>query len=145
MSILDIEPNDPRMPLYEKIIIATDEDPDGQHISSLIISFFNRWFPEIIKAKKLYRLITPLVGCNIGKTRKYFYTLSEYNEFIAKHKVTNVSYFKGLGSLSLEDWHYIMDNKTLFQIITDSGANKYLDIAFGNDSERRKKWLSSAN
>jgi len=121
--------------------MATDEDPDGQHISSLIINFFHKWFPAIIKSKKLYRLITPLIGCNAGKERKYFYTLEEYNEFTKKTKVTNVTYLKGLGSLSLEDWHYVMDNKILFQIIKDSESTKYLDIAFGDSSLKRKKWL----
>lgn len=143
MSILDIEPNNPKLPVYEKIIMATDEDPDGQHISSLIINFFHKWFPEVIRSKKLYRLITPLVGCNIGKERKYFYTLDEYNEFLKTTKVTNVAYLKGLGSLSLEDWKYVMDNKVLFQIVMDAESGKYLEIAFGDSSNKRKKWLEA--
>lgn len=114
---------------------------DGHHISALLLNFFHKWFPDIIKNKKLYRLITPLIGCNIGKTRKYFYTLEEYNNFLKDNKVTNVAYLKGLGSLSLEDWKYVMENKILFQIIMDSESGKYLEIAFGDSSAKRKKWL----
>ena len=141
MSILDIEPNSSKMPLYERIIIAGDSDEDGAHITALLINFYKKWFPDIIKNKKLYQLVTPLVGCNIGKERKYFYTLGEYNDFIKKTKVTNISYFKGLGSLSLEDWKFVMENKILFQIIMDSESGKYLEIAFSDDSNKRKKWL----
>jgi topoisomerase-4 subunit B len=141
MSILEIEPGNKKLPVYEKIIIATDEDADGQHISSLIISFFHKWFPQIIEDKRLYRIITPLVSCDVGKEKKYFFTLEEFGEFTKKTKVTNVKYLKGLGSLSLKDWEHVMGNKTLFSIINDRSANKFLDIAFGDSANKRKKWL----
>jgi len=118
---------------------------DGQHITSLIINFFYKWFPQIIEHKKLYRLITPLVVCTVGKERKYFYTLEEYQEFISKTRVTNVNYLKGLGSLCLEDWEFVMNNKVLFSIIDDRSANRFLDIAFGDSSFKRKQWLEGNN
>ena len=114
---------------------------DGQHISSLIISFFHKWFPQIIENKKLFRIITPLVSCEIGKEKKYFFTMEEFNEFAKTNKAVNVKYLKGLGSLSLKDWEYIMDNKTLFSIINDRSSAKFLDIAFGDSSLKRKRWL----
>jgi len=141
MSILEIEPGSKKLPVYDKIIIATDEDADGQHISSLIISFFHRWFPQIIEDKRLYRIITPLVSCDAGKEKKYFFTFEEFQDFSTKNKVAGVKYLKGLGSLSLKDWEYVMDNKTLFSIINDRSAGKFLDIAFGDNANRRKKWL----
>jgi DNA gyrase/topoisomerase IV subunit B len=142
MSILEIEPGNGKLPMYEKIIIATDEDFDGQHISSLIISFFHKWFPEIIEKKKLYRIITPLVVCDVNKNRKYFYTTEEFNEFTKINKVTNVNYLKGLGSLSLDDWKNVMSNKILFSIINDRSADRFLEIAFGDNAQKRKNWLS---
>jgi len=142
MSILEIEPGSKKLPPYEKIIIATDEDADGQHISSLIISFFHRWFPHIIENKILYRIITPLVACDIGKERKYFYTLEEFSEFAKTNKTSNVKYLKGLGSLSLKDWEYVMEHKTFFSVINDRSSAKFLDIAFGDNSNRRKLWLA---
>ena len=141
MSILDIEPEDEKQPVFDKIIIAADEDPDGQHISSLIINFFHKWFPHIVKEKKLFKIITPLVTCTYGKDRHYFYSMEEFNEFTRTKKVANLNYLKGLGSLNIEDWLYVMDNKVLFQIVPDRSANKYLDIAFGASSLKRKKWL----
>jgi len=144
MSILDIEPSNERMPIYKKIIIATDEDPDGQHIAALLINFFQKWFPHIIKDKRLFKLTTPLVVCNYGKERKYFYNMEEFHEYTKIKKVTNINYLKGLGSLSLEfgDWDYVMNNKVLFQIILDRSSKKYLEIAFGTNTQKRKKWLS---
>jgi len=141
MSILDIEPDSEKQSVYDRIIIAADEDPDGQHISSLIINFFNKWFPHIVKDKRLYKIITPLVACNYGKTRHYFYSMEEFNEFTKVKTVSNLTYLKGLGSLSIEDWVFVMDNRVLFQIIPDRSAKKYLDIAFGASAQKRKKWL----
>jgi len=141
MSILEIEPGSPKLPVYDKIIIATDEDPDGQHISSLIINFFHKWFPQIIEEKKLYRIITPLISCEAGKERKYFYTLNDFSEFSKINKVSNVKYLKGLGSLSLKDWEHIMSHRMLFSIIHDRSSNRFLEIAFGDSSAKRKKWL----
>ena len=129
------------MPLYQKIVIAADEDPDGQHISSLLINFFHKWFPHIVKDKRLFKIITPLVACNYGKDRRYFYSMEEFQEFSKNKKVQHLTYLKGLGSLSLEDWKYVMNNKVLFQIIPDRSAKKYLEIAFGVSSIKRKKWL----
>jgi len=141
MSVLDIFPDSDKMPNFDRIVIAADEDPDGQHISSLIISFFHKWFPHIIKDKRLYKIITPLVACNYGKERKYFYTLQEFQEYSKNKSVTNLTYLKGLGSLSMEDWTHVMNNKVLFQIYPDRSAKKYLEIAFGNSAQKRKTWL----
>lgn len=143
MSILSITPDDHDHPKYDNIVIAVDNDFDGSHIFSLIINLFNKWFPNIIKRGKLYSIVTPLVVCDDKKTRKYFYSLEEYNNYAKNKKITGLNYLKGLGSLSLEDWKYVMDNKTLFKIIKDKSANKYLNIAFGDSSKLRKKWLEA--
>jgi DNA gyrase/topoisomerase IV subunit B len=85
--------------------------------------------------------MTPLIVCTVEKERKYFYTLEEFSEFTSKNKVTNVNYLKGLGSLSPEDWENVMKNKILFSVINDRSANRFLDIAFGDSSAKRRKWL----
>jgi topoisomerase-4 subunit B len=143
MSILDIEPNNSRMPGFGKIIIASDSDADGAHITSLIINFFYSWFPHVIDDGRLYQLITPLVVCDSEKERKYFYSLDEFSAYAKANRVTNVNYLKGLGSLSLDDWRYVMDNKVLFKITNDRSSKRYLEIAFGASSNKRKKWLQS--
>ena len=48
---------------------------------------------------------------------------------------------KGLGSLSIQDWEMIMSERKMFKIRIDRSAGKYMDIAFGNSADKRKKWL----
>lgn len=141
INILDLDPSERKKPLYNNVVIACDNDFDGMHIISLIINFFNKWFPNVIEDGHLFMLSTPLVVCDFKNKRKYFYSLEEFNNFVKNNKVTNVNYLKGLGSLSLDDWKYVMGNKALFQIIKDKDSDKYLDVAFGESSQKRKEWL----
>jgi hypothetical protein len=52
-----------------------------------------------------------------------------------------VRYLKGLGSLSFEDWQTVMAERKMFWIRDDRSAAKFIDIAFGNSADKRKKWL----
>jgi DNA gyrase/topoisomerase IV subunit B len=115
---------------------------DGHHISSLLINFFYKWFPNVVEEGRLLKLITPLVSCDYKNKRKYFYSIEEYNKFAKDNKLLNVNYLKGLGSLSMQDWEHVMTNKNMFQILIDKSSEKFLDIAFGASSEKRKDWLS---
>ena len=144
MAILGLKPKEKTKPIYEKIVIATDWDPDGiGHIASLLINLFYRWFPHIIKEGRLYILIIPLVSIGSGKNKQYFYSLNEYNEFKSKNNVSNERYLKGLGSLSLDDWEYVMKHRKMFRVYADKSAKKFIEIAFGNSSFERKKWLEN--
>ena len=138
---LDTENSDLRCP-YQNIVIATDQDPDGAHITSLLISLFFRWFPWIVERRMLYFLETPLVS--IGeRTKKYFYSLDDFKKEAKNSRLSGVRYLKGLGSLSLDDWDYVMKNKRMTNIIKDKKSSAMLEMAFGKSSEARKAWLSS--
>jgi DNA gyrase/topoisomerase IV subunit B len=115
---------------------------DGQHITALVINFFHKWFPYIIKEGRLKRLVTPLVAADHGnKGRKYFYSLKDFSDYKKKYKVSNIAYLKGLGSLSVEDWEYVMNNRVLFELENDDKTSESLEMAFGNSSQKRKTWL----
>jgi len=141
MSILGLDPQKDSPPIYKNIIIAADEDPDGQHIASLIVNLFFKWFPHVIKEGRLLKLVTPLVVCDYRGGRKYFYSLKDFAKFSQDKKLSGVNYLKGLGSLSIEDWNWVMNNKMLFNITEDRSAKKFLDMAFGDSSQKRKDWL----
>ena len=79
--------------------------------------------------------------CDWKDGRKYFYSLEEFQKFADKKKLYGVNYLKGLGSLDMDDWKWVMTNKLLFNIVEDRSANKFLDIAFGDSSKKRKEWL----
>lgn len=145
MHILELDPTVKLGTLsgYKRAIISADADPDGAHITSLVINLFHRWFPQVIKSGQLMILRTPLVSVGDGKRRKYYFNL---NDFKKNHKGGSgpVRYLKGLGSLSSEDWEYVMENKNLISITNSPGDDKYLDMAFGDSSDLRKKWLSGS-
>jgi len=122
---------------YKKIIIATDADPDGKHISSLIINFFYKFFRKIISRGQLYILKTPLASVEEKTGRKYYFNIKEIG-----NTTTRVRYLKGLGSNDLKDWNYIFTNMVLERILLDSSSKEYLDLAFGDSIMKRKTWLS---
>lgn len=141
MKILNLDTESPMNNIpYENIVIAADQDPDGAHITSLVINLFYQWFPWIIKRKKLFFFETPLVSIG-DRVKKYFYSLDEFNSY--KGKVTNVRYLKGLGSLAEDDWEVIMKNRRLVNITEDKKSKGLLEMAFGKSSQPRKKWLSA--
>ena len=143
MNILNLEPKDGSKCTFTNVAIATDWDPDGiGHIASLVINLFYKWFPQVIEQNKLNILITPLVSAEVGNKRKYFYSMTEWTDFEKSGaSFKNVRYLKGLGSLSVEDWQMVMAERKMFRIRQDRSAAKYIDIAFGNNATKRKRWL----
>jgi len=140
MKILNLDTESPTNPIpYENIVIAADQDPDGAHITSLVINLFFQWFPWIIKKNKLFYFETPLISIG-DRVKKYFYSIPEFESY--KGKVTNVRYLKGLGSLAEDDWVTIMKNRRLVNIKQDRQSKGLLEMAFGKSSQLRKNWLS---
>jgi len=145
MQILNLDPHSPNSNCpYQKIVIATDADPDGAHITSLLISLFYNWFPWIIERKMLHFLETPLVSTG-EKSKTYFYSIQDFKDASAKKRMSSVRYLKGLGSLSLDDWEFVMKNKRITNITKDKKSGQMLEMAFGKESGPRKIWLASFN
>ena len=113
---------------------------DGYHIRSLLINLFNSWFPWIVEEGRIYVLETPIVSIG-DRSKKYFYSMPDFLEY--KGQKSHVRYLKGLGSLSISDWEYVMENKFMNRIQKDPQSNKNLEMAFGKLSSLRKDWLSA--
>jgi DNA gyrase/topoisomerase IV subunit B len=143
MNILDLEPGNGKGCTFANVAIATDWDPDGiGHIASLVINLFYKWFPQVIDSGKLNILITPLASIDVSGKRQYFYSLEDFGSYEKSgNKMSNVRYLKGLGSLSIQDWEVVMAERAMFKIKNDRSSGKYIDIAFGLNSGKRKKWL----
>jgi DNA gyrase/topoisomerase IV subunit B len=94
----------------------------------------------VIVNGQLTILKTPLVTIGDGKRRKYFFDMDEFKA--SKSSNTGIRYLKGLGSLSLEDWEFVMNNKRLLAISAPNKSKEFLDMAFGDSADLRKKWLS---
>ncbi len=87
---------------YERVIIMTDADVDGAHIASLLITFFYRTIPELIRSGKLYLALPPLYRLNYGSTTVYARDDSHKDELartVFKGKKPDIGRFKGLGEM----------------------------------------------
>lgn len=108
---------------YDKIIILTDADVDGSHISTLLLTFFYRFMPELILAGKVYKGLPPLyrVEYEITKNNKkakesrYLFNDFELEKFRKNntHKLLNIQRYKGLGEMDAHQlWETTLDPAT---------------------------------
>lgn len=132
---------------YSKIIIMTDADVDGAHIATLILTFFFRFMPELIKNGYIYRAVSPLYRIK-KRGIHYIYSDEELKKMVAKlGGQVDVQRFKGLGEMNAEQlWETTMDPKErLLKKITIEDAVK-ADQTFsklmGDDVEARRKFIS---
>jgi DNA topoisomerase-2 len=134
---------DPKDMRYNKILIYTDADPDGDSIAGLLINFFNKYWPELVTEGKIFKVMTPLVVAKKGKEIVPFYTADDYLKWEAKTKMTgwNVEYKKGLAALEDAEYREIIHNPNLVQLTNDKQAKQSLEDWFGNDSAPRKERL----
>ena len=131
---------DPTNLRYGKIYIYTDADPDGTHIASSLLNFFDRYWPGLFEEGRIFKVITPLVVAKKGKEIKVFYTNEEYLDWERKTQIKGweIEYKKGLASLESEEYSEIIHNPVLIKIENDELYKESLLDWFGPDSEPRK-------
>lgn len=85
---------------YNRIIIMTDADADGQHIELLLMTLFLHHLPELVKQGKIFAAVPPLYKTITTKETKYWTPdqLSEYKKYVRNHKKVEVTRFKGLNA-----------------------------------------------
>ncbi len=140
---------------YHRIILMNDADVDGEHITTLGLTFFYRHLPEIIKAGHLYVAVPPLYKITRGRTfEEYVYTEDKKDAIIRKIKEkepnanVDVQRYKGLGEMNPKQlWNTTMNPETriLKQInIADAQkADRTFSILMGNKVPPRKKFIQS--
>ena len=133
---------------YDKVIIATDGDSDGNHIAILIIGMFLKHAPKLIQDGKLWKLIPPFYGVGTGRNYKFLYSEQELKDYEAKHgKQTKLDRFKGLGAMSEEEVEkYLMDPdfRQLRQIRMEDieEMRELFDTLLGKDIDGRRYLVS---
>lgn len=133
---------------YGRIVIATDADYDGDDIFTLLTNLFYQFWPELFDKDYepiVYRLVAPNVCVLKGKQRLHFSSRDAYDKAKDKLKGCEVRYYKGLGSMNMEDWEMILSGKTdtMVPIINDGQMSTTLKLLFSEDSEPRKVWLTA--
>lgn len=133
---------------YGKLIISTDADYDGGDIFANMVNLIHTFWPELLSKEYepfVYRLVAPNVCLVKGSQRIHFTTRDEYEKCKDKYKDKGwtVNYFKGLGSLTPEDWTMVLSGKvdTTIPIVDDGNLDNTLELLFGDDTNARKRWL----
>ncbi len=137
---------------FDKIIIATDEDTDGGHITVLIYLFFYVLMPELLKEGKIYKVDTPLFEITVAgeKAARYVYTLKEKEDLLKElekkgKKVKKIHRNKGLGEVEADTLSYTaMDPKTrhLTPITVDTtleSVKRLTNMLFGKDTSNHRQ------
>lgn len=133
---------------YNKIIIASDADDDGMHIRMLLITFFLKYYRELIQEGHLYILETPLFRIKTKRENRYCYSHEERNAAIAelskgKEKV-EITRFKGLGEINEKEFRdFIGENIRLEPIVIDEAedVNALLEFYMGNNTFERQQFI----
>lgn len=138
---------------YGKIIIMTDADVDGAHITTLLLTFFYRYFKQLIQEGYIYIALTPLYIIDyIEKEMKekkeiFLYNDKELNEFKKLgHKIIKISRAKGLGELDAEQLETAAFNKNTRRLVNVKiedaiQANKITSLLMGNIVDGRKQLI----
>ena len=133
---------------YNKIIIAADADVDGGHISTLLLTLFYRFMPELIFAGKLYRAMPPLYRVKPKKGKmEYLYDDKALAEYRKKNGDNfDIQRYKGLGEMDSEQlWETTMNPKTrkLKQITIEDAidANRLTSVLMGEAVAPRREYI----
>lgn len=138
---------------YHKIILMTDADVDGAHISTLLLTFIYRFMPELIKQGYVYLAQPPLFKLEKNKRIWYAYSPEELNDILSEvGRDTNnkIQRYKGLGEMDAEQlWETTMDpeRRILLRVTMDDETASELDLTFttlmGDQVEPRREFIET--
>ncbi|MCR5279468.1 MAG: DNA topoisomerase (ATP-hydrolyzing) subunit B [Lachnospiraceae bacterium] len=136
---------------YHKIILMTDADVDGAHISTLLLTFLFRFMPELIKQGYVYLAKPPLYQLKKNNNVWYAYSDEELDKILSevgRDQNNKIQRYKGLGEMDADQlWETTMDpaNRILLRVTMDDEAQSELDLTFttlmGDKVEPRREFI----
>jgi DNA gyrase subunit B len=134
---------------YHRIIITCDADVDGNHIKTLLLTLFFRYFKPIIEKGYLYIAQPPLYKIQLGKEIKYAYSEEEKEKILKTLKKStgiNIQRYKGLGEMNAQElWETTMnpEKRVLIKVRVEDAkeADKIFDILMGKEVLPRKRFI----
>jgi len=133
---------------YNNIIVATDADDDGMHIRMLVLTFFMKYYPELIRRGHVYILQTPLFRVRNKKNKKdtfYCYSPDEKKEAIGKVGANaEITRFKGLGEISPDEFvDFIGENMRLdkVNISDEESISEIMEFYMGQNTPQRRVFI----
>lgn len=138
---------------YDKIIIMTDADVDGAHIATLMLTFFFRFMPDLIRQGHVYLAQPPLYKLEKNKKTWYAYSdeeLAKILDEVGRDQNNKIQRYKGLGEMDAEQlWDTTMDpeKRVLLRVSIDEESESELDITFdtlmGEKVEPRREFIEA--
>ncbi|PJE81480.1 DNA topoisomerase (ATP-hydrolyzing) subunit B [Candidatus Pacearchaeota archaeon CG10_big_fil_rev_8_21_14_0_10_32_42] len=131
---------------YDKVIIMTDADVDGEHIKALLLTFFFRFMPKLIEEGHVYVAMPPLFRIR-KKNDHYVYSEEELKKEVGNIENANITRFKGLGEMDQDQlWDTTMNPKTrkIKRIYIEDAveADQVFSMLMGDDVQGRKEFIA---
>lgn len=135
---------------YHRIILMNDADVDGEHITTLALTFFYRHMRQVIEGGYLYIAMPPLFRIEVDKKEHYVYTEAERDEILSAHqgKKITLQRYKGLGEMNPQQlWDTTMnpEHRMLKRVhIREAGlADEIFSVLMGDEVPPRKKFIQA--